>query len=247
MINLNEYKFVDLSHELNKNIPIWDEISKEIVSIGETIIDYAEKGVEIQKFSFPGQFGTHIDFPAHFIVNGKRESGFNIKDFVLPLFIIDVSEKVSKDYDYCITLEDVYEHEKKYGAIPKNSFVAMRTDWYKNWPDKIHNVDINGVEHCPGWSIDVLKFLIETRRIKAIGHETMDTDSSKGIKEKGYICENYILKKERYQVELLCNLDKVPSVGAYIIVLPLNIPNSNGIPVRAIGMYHYKEGDKEYA
>lgn len=237
MIDLGELKMIDLSHELCTDIPIWDEISKEIVSIGETVIAYKEKGVEIQKFSFPGQFGTHIDFPAHFIENGERQGDFNIKDFILPLIVIDISDKVSNDNDYSVEMEDVYNFEKQYGTILPNSFVALRTDWYRKWPNEIHNLDLNGQEHCPGWSLNVLKFLLESRKIMAIGHETMDTDSSTTIRKYGYLCENYILKKGRYQVELLCNLDKLPSYGAYIIVLPLNIPNSNGIPVRAVGIY----------
>lgn len=236
MEKLKDLKVVDFSHKLNASIPIWDEIPKDIVSIGETIIDYADKGVEIQKFSFPGQFGTHIDFPAHFIKNGKREEDFNIKDFILPLNVIDVSEKILNDCDYKITMADVYKFEKQYGYISQNSFVAMRTDWYKKWPKNINNLGLNE-EHCPGWSIEVLKYLIEERKIRAIGHETMDTDSSNTIRDMGYVCENYILANGKYQVELLCNLDKIPPVGGYIIVLPLNIPISNGIPVRAIGIY----------
>ena len=34
----------------------------------------------------------------------------------------------------------------------------------------------DGVAHYPGWSLEVLKYLCEERKITASGHETTDTD-----------------------------------------------------------------------
>jgi kynurenine formamidase len=33
-------------------------------------------------------------------------------------------------------------------------------------------------QHAPGWGLDALKYLIEERRVEAVGHETFDTDAS---------------------------------------------------------------------
>lgn len=230
-------KIVDMSHELSQNTPIWDKIPRDIISEGKKIMQYEDYGVEIQKFSFPGQFGTHIDFPAHFIENGKREGDYKIDEFMLPLYIVDISNKVKNNCEYMITIKDVLSFEDKYGKIEENSFVALRSDWYKRWPDKIHNLDKNNNGHSPGWSLEVLEILFDKRKVKAVGHETMDTDSSRTIREQGYICEHYLLERGHYQIELLCNLDKIPPAGATIIATPLSFPNANGIPVRVIGVF----------
>ena len=86
-------------------------------------------------------------------------------------------------------MSDVTNWENKHGTIPQGSFVIMRTDWHKRWPDidAIYNRDAEGVPHYPGWSIEVLKFLYEVRNITASGHEPLDTDrglsTSKGVFE----------------------------------------------------------------
>ena len=56
--------------------------------------------------------------------------------------------------------------------------------------------------------LDALKFLIEERGVKSIGHETFDTDASIDTAKNGDIVgERYILGQDTFQVELLTNLD----------------------------------------
>ena len=79
------------------------------------------------------------------------------------------------------------------------------------------NFDENGQKHYPGWGMDALKFLVEERNVAAIGHETSDTDVAVRSAAGGYVCEYYILEQDRYQIELLKNLDKVPPTGSVIV------------------------------
>ena len=41
----------------------------------------------------------------------------------------------------------------------------------------MRNLDENGVQQSPGWSREALEFLIHERHVKAVGHETFDTDA----------------------------------------------------------------------
>lgn len=97
---------------------------------------------------------------------------------IMPLVAIDVHQKVAQNPDYTIAIADVKGWEAKHGPIPAGAFVAMRTDWSQRWPDAaaMQNKDANGIAHYPGWSMEVLKYLYETRKITASGHETTDTD-----------------------------------------------------------------------
>ena len=124
---------------------------------------------------------------------------------------------------------------EKYGKIEPGSFVAIRTDWYKRWPDaeKFFQADADGQEHFPGWGIEAMKFLVEERGVIATGHETLDPDAAVLITENGdFVCERYILGTGNYQIEGLQNLDQVPPTGAQIFIACPRIVGASGFTVR---------------
>ena len=86
-------------------------------------------------------------------------------------------------------------------ANPAGAFVAMRPDRSKRWPDaaKMANKDSQGVAHYPGWSLPVLKYLYEERKITASGHETTDTHPGIATTKDDYSLEAYILSTNHYQ------------------------------------------------
>lgn len=234
---LKKYRWVDLSHPLNNESPYWGGIPEGAVELGITVYDWGNEMLEclIQTFKFPGQFGTHIDFPGHFVKDRELSEEFGIKDMVYPLVVIDISEKVKEDVHYAVTVEDIKEYEEKYGEIPEGAFVALRTDWSKRWPDMdaICNYDEDGGEHFPGWSLEALKYIYEERNAGANGHETLDTDASVLAAAAGDLaCERYVLDKGKLQVEVLCNLDQVPAAGAIVFAAFLPIEGATGLPVR---------------
>lgn len=234
------YKWIELSHSLNDESPYWSGMPEGVREIGKTVYDFdQELRLKIQTFKFPGQFGTHIDFPGHFDTNGKLSDQYGIKDLAFPLVVIDISEKVKQNSDYELTLSDIAEHEKKHGKIPEDSFVALRTDWSKRWPDAgaLSNLDASGNEHFPGWTVETLKFLFDERNVAGNGHETLDTDASVGSLAAGdLVSERYVLERGKIQVELLTNLDKVPPVGAVIFIAFPRIEGATGLPVRVFAL-----------
>ena len=81
------------------------------------------------------------------------------------------------------------------------------------------DIDADGVAHCPGWGLDALKYLFEERGVTAVGHETLDTDGSADVRARGFLdCEKYVLESDHYQIEVMANLDKLPSTGGVIFV-----------------------------
>ena len=121
------------------------------------------------------------------------------------------------------------------GDIPDGAFVALRTDWSKNWPDmnKLSGIAEDGSENFPGWSLDALKYIYEVRNAAANGHETLDTDASAEAAKAGDLaCERYVLEKGKLQIEVLCNLDQVQPAGAVLFAAWAKIENAVGLPVR---------------
>jgi len=238
---LKSMKWVELSHLMNNNSPYWSGIPEGSVELGKVLFDWGNPMLECQimQFKFPGQFGTHIDFPAHFDKNGAYAESFSMHDAVFPLCVIDISKKVADDCHYAVTVEDIKEYEKAYGDIPKGAFVALRTDWYKNWPDmnKMSGIAEDGSENFPGWSLEAIRYIYEVRQASANGHETLDTDASNEAAKAGDLaCERYVLEAGKIQIEVLKNLDKVPAAGAILFASWPNFEKANGLPCRVFAI-----------
>ena len=231
---LKNKKWVNLSHKIDENSPKFPALP----ALEKKDIFTLKDGFLVQQFSVVGQYGTHIDPPIHFVEGGRWLDEIELKDLLLPLYVIDKSKEVAENNDYVITKQDVLDFEEKYGEILPESFVAFRSDWSKRWPnyDEVRNLDENGVQHTPGWSREALEFLIKERKVKAVGHETLDTDSGVTAAEKGLIEEYYLLEQDIYQIEVLANLDQVPATGSLISIAYPNWTKASGSPVRVIAI-----------
>ena len=239
---LQKNTYVDLTHSFDRSIPHWKGFQAEV----RTPLYYYDEGVGtsgdgffIQRYEFAGQWGTHVDPPAHFIKGKRFVDEIDVREMLLPLVHFDVSGKVASNPDYCISLEDVKAWEDKYNTtIPAGAFAVLRTDWSKRWPDltAMENKDEKGVAHYPGWSLEVLKYLYEERNITASGHETLDTDPGLATSKDDYSLETYILNQNHYQIELLTNLDKVPEYGAIAVVTFPKPKKGSGFPARVFAI-----------
>ena len=234
---LKKLRWIDLSHPLTNDSPYWAGIPEGSVELCKTVFDWGNPMLEclIQTFKFPGQFGTHIDFPGHFIQDAPLSDAFGVKDGVFPLCKIDISDKVKEDPRYAVTVEDIKAYEAKFGAIPAGAFVALYTGWSKYWPDMnaISGIAEDGSENFPGWSLPALQYIYEERNAAANGHEALDTDASAEAAKAGDLaCERYVLEKGKLQIEVLCNLEEVPEAGALLFAAWPHIEGATGLPVR---------------
>jgi len=238
---IKEKKFVDLTHAFAPGIPHWKGFPDEKL---ETLYWYEAgvgklgSGFYAQSFTHVGQWGTHVDPPAHFAKGMRTVDQIDVKEMILPLVVLDVHKAVTNNPDYTITMDDVRNWENKHGQIPEGAFVAMRTDWSKRWPimDAMQNKDTDGIAHYPGWSMEVLKYLYEDRKITASGHETTDTDPGIATSKDDYSLETFILKSNHYQIELLAHLDEVPESGALVVASFPKPKGGSGFPARVFAI-----------
>lgn len=234
-------RFVDLTHAFSPGVPHWPGFPDER---RETLYSYEPgagrlgSGFYAQSFQHVGQWGTHVDPPAHFVKGLRTVDQIGVKEMVLPLVVIDVHEQAARNPDYTVTMDDIRGWEGRHGPIPEGTFVALRTDWCKRWPSReaMQNKDAGGIAHYPGWSLAVLKYLYEDRKITASGHETSDTDPGMATSRNDYALETYVLKQNHYQIELLTNLDEVPETGALIIATFPKPEGGSGFPARVFAI-----------
>jgi kynurenine formamidase len=232
---LHRATFVDLTHTFGPDAPHWKGFSPETVT---TLYTIPKDGFHAQSFCHVGQWGTHVDPPAHFHEGLKTVDQIDPKEFLLPLVVLDIHEQAARNPDYVVTMADVKRWEAKHGPIPADSFVALRSDWSKRWPDgaSMQNLDPQGTAHYPGWSLAVLKYLYETRQIAASGHETTDTDAGLAVTHDDYTLEAYLLGTNHFQIELLANLDRVPEAGAILMVSFPKPQDGSGFPARVVAL-----------
>jgi len=103
-------------------------------------------------FIHVGQWGTHVDPPAHFHKGLRTVDQIELKEMILPLVCIDVHEECAKNPDYTLTLERVKKWETEHGKIPTGAFVAMRSDWSKPLAGRREDGDGNAVARSEGAS-----------------------------------------------------------------------------------------------
>jgi kynurenine formamidase len=226
-------QFVDLTHSFGPTTPVWSGFGQAKFSPAgdpKTHEPYsiAKDGFRTTYYEMVGQYGTHVDPPAHFADNGITMDKIPLKQMILPLVVLDDTPYLAKDPNHAFSLDDLKAWEKKNGRVPRGSFVALRTDMYKDW-DK----DSERFKRAPfpAWAFATIKFLYEQRGVTATGHEAMDTDTTDKMDS-----ETYILQHGHYQIEVMANLDQVPAKGALIVVSWPKVRDGLGFPARAFAI-----------
>jgi len=226
-------QFVDLTHSFGPSTPVWSGFGQAKMTPAvdpQTRQPYtiAKEGFRSTFYEMVGQYGTHVDPPAHFAEDGVTMDRIPLKQMILPLVVFDSTSLLVKDPNHAFSVGDLRAWEKKHGRVPKGAFAALRTDMYKDWdgnPERFKRSPF------PAWSPETVKFLVEQRGVTAIGHESLDTDTTDKMES-----ETYILRKGRYQIEVMANLDQVPATGALIVVAWPKVKDGLGFPARAFAI-----------
>jgi kynurenine formamidase len=225
--------FVDLTHSFDATTPVWSGFGQAKMTPAadpKTKKPYTIKddGFRATAYEMVGQYGTHVDPPAHFDDKGITMDEIPLKQMILPLIVLDDTPYLARDPNHAFSVEDLRAWEKKNGRIPPGAFVALRTDMSKDWDS---NPERFKRSPFPAWAFETIKFLYEQRGVTATGHEAMDTDTTDKMDS-----ETYILQHGHYQIEVMTNLDKVPAKGALIVVTWPKVRKGLGFPARAFAI-----------
>src|SRR3954471_11265837 len=166
-------QFVDLTHRFSPTTPVWGGFGQATMSAAcdpKTHQPYTieKDGFRTTFYSMVGQYGTHVDPPAHFRTDGLTMDQIPLKDMILPLVVFDVTPTLAKDPSHALSVDDVKAWESAHGRIPAGAFAALRTDMSKDWTS---NPERFKRSPFPAWSLAGVKFLFEERKVRAIGHE----------------------------------------------------------------------------
>lgn len=222
----NHFNAIDLTHPLHADVPTWNGSCGFCLEIKK---DY-DKEFRVQQIKMHAGLGTHMDAPSHRYQNGISISDIPLQQLIVPICVIDVSDRAEADYE--ITVRDIEDNEKKYGTIEKNALVIGYTGWDRFWnnSEAYRNVDAKGQMHFPAFSAQAAELLLN-RNIAGIAIDTLSPDCL----DENFKVHQLILGAGKYIIENIANCSALPSRGGYAIALPLRAESTEA-PLRIIGL-----------
>ncbi len=197
--------------------------------------------------------GTHVDAPTHFIPpqgSGLPDEGplgslsaekLDLSKLIGPAVVVDLRHldgEAKPGESPAIASAHLEEWQERNGPFQAGEVVLLWTGWsrhYKTGPEGRAFVHEPLVEKSrPAWpapdaSVAVL--------LDECGVATVGIDApSMGSAEEGIEVHKAGLSREMAFVEMLTNLDRLPTRGATFVFLPLKIAVASGAPGRAIAL-----------
>jgi len=235
---------VDLTHTLHPEFPAWFTPGVEcrfgtktflppaIVEV-ERVMKFEEIKINLNKISYWEHVGTHMDAPNHFS-EGSTADKIPVEDLVLPLAVIDIQAKAERDPLALLTLEDIKNWEAENGPIPERACLAMNSGWANHVKTpKFKSLNSEGKHQQPAFHIDAIEFIKEERNVVSIAVDTFSFDNLHSPENDVHYSW---LGDERWGIEIINNLDKVPSQGATIVVGQPKIQGGSGGPNRVMAL-----------
>jgi kynurenine formamidase len=225
------HRSVDLTHTFAAGFPMYtgNEPSRRAVT---TI---PANGFYGQEWTFGEHSCTHMDAPGHFVEGGRLTPEITTRELMLPVAVIDISRRARHDPDAEVTVDDLKDYEKRHGRIPKDAAVFMYSGWEKRLPDgyAYKNADSSGTYHFPGFGIEAAEALLDKRKVRAIGVDTLSLDPGNSTTFDVHV--NW-LGADRFGIENLANLGKLRPSGATAFIGVIPWEEGSGGPCRVIAL-----------
>jgi isatin hydrolase len=197
--------------------------------------------------------GTHFDAPTHFVppegsglpyaneLGAQTGDKVPLEDLMGPAVVVDVrflAGRGGPGVSPFIEPDHVREWEEENGPLRAGEVVLFRTGWDRYYVEGeegrkyMHNSLVTG--EFPGWPAPSpgCAIYLHERGIKTIG---IDAPSIGSAHDGVPVHQEGLSRGMRY-VEILTNLGKLPTRGAFFVFLPLKIGNSSGGPGRAMAL-----------
>ena len=224
---------LDLTYTLGEDFPAYVPSERAVRRPGT---NFADDGYYQQRWDIYEHIGTHVDAPAHFNPNGRYVSELTADELMVPAVTIDIARRAAADPDTVVTVADLRDHERRHGRIERGSAVLMYSGWGAKVrdPDAYRGTDAAGGLHFPGFSADACEWLIRRRRISALGVDTLSIDPGNSAT---FDAHKILNGAERYGIENLARLRRLPATGADITVGVIPFKQGSGGPAKVLAAW----------
>jgi kynurenine formamidase len=222
----------DLTHVFTEGFPVFTfdpPARRDLVTI-------PTGGFYSQEWTFGEHSGTHMDAPGHFVTGGRLSPEITPQELIVPIVVIDISGRAERDPDAAVTVDDLRRFERRHGRIPDGALVCMDSGWARKIDDPL---EFKGGAafpnyHFPGFGLEAAMWLVERRDVTGIGVDTLSLDPGNSSTFPVHV---NLLRTDRYGLENLANLDKIPPRGAVAYVGLIPWEEGSGGPCRVIASW----------
>lgn len=224
---------MSLSHVLTSQFPIWPGFTPLEV---KKIKDHDADGFYANTWMLVEHHGTHVDAPLHFVKGKWSADEIPDEALVAPAVVLHIGDRAKTDPDATLTVDDLRTWELKYGRIPAGAAVFMNSGWEIRASDQAayRNADPHNVMHFPGFSKAAAEFLVKERSIAGIGVDTLSLDPGNS---KDFAAHRMILGANKWGIENLTNLGRIPDAGATVFVGVPRVKGASGGPARVLAVW----------
>lgn len=205
-------KVYDLTHTIQNDMPVYPGTEQPKLTTACTIEAVGYRETLLHMFSHTG---THMDAPAHMLLDGAALDSYPGEKFAGTAVVVDCRERES------ISLPLLQSYD-----LDGVDFVLFCTGWDKKWgsPDYY--------EGFPCLTADAAAYLA-TLPLKGVGEDSISLDPCDSVDFPNHIT---LLRTDFVNTENLKGLDALVGRRFTFVTLPLKFENSDGCSCRAIAM-----------
>ena len=205
-------KVYDLTHTIKNDMPVYPGTEQPQLTTACTIEEAGYRETLLHMFSHTG---THMDAPAHMLLDGAPLDSYGTDKFTGTAVVVDCLGET----DISLPLLQRYD-------LDGVDFVLFCTGWDKKWgtPDYY--------EGFPCLTADAAAHLASLP-LKGVGEDTISLDPCGSADFPNHIT---LLGADFVNTENLTGLDALIGRRFTFVTLPLKFENSDGCSCRAIAM-----------
>ncbi len=205
-------KVYDLTHTIQNDMPVYPGTEQPRLTTACTIEAVGYRETLLHMFSHTG---THMDAPAHMLLDGAALDSYPADKFAGTAVVVDCrgQERISLPLLQSYDLNGV-------------DFVLFCTGWDKKWGS------LDYYEGFPCLTADAAAYLA-TLPLKGVGEDSISLDPCDSVDFPNHIT---LMRADFVNTENLTGLDALIGRRFTFVTLPLKFENSDGCSCRAIAM-----------
>jgi kynurenine formamidase len=226
---------LDLTHVLSPAFPIWPSPVNVPIKVTNTTT-VAKDGYYANRWELVEHHGTHLDAPAHFAPQGATAERLEASSLIVSAAVIDLRERVSKNADAVVTVDDLRAWENAHGRLPKQCGVFLNSGWDAKAGDAraFLGQDDSKTLHFPGFSKEACEWLLGEREVAGLAVDTLSLDFGAS---KDFAVHKLWLGAGKWGLECVANLSKLPPAGATVFVGAPRVSGASGGPTRVLAVW----------
>ena len=205
-------KVYDLTHTIRNDMPVYPGTEQPQLTTACTIDQAGYRETLLHMFSHTG---THMDAPAHMLLDGAALDSYGADKFTGTAVVVDCREQAA------ITLPLLQGYD-----LNGVDFVLFCTGWDKKWGSPDYYAGF------PCLTADAAAYLAALP-LKGVGEDSISLDPCDSTDFPNHIT---LLGADFVNTENLTGLDALIGRRFTFVTLPLKFENSDGCSCRAIAM-----------